>query len=341
MIRGGPSAARRNRAGSRTRKVTVDELVAELHETVDGLAADGTDRGDLKLVARTLRELRTAFRVFAENGGRRRVVVFGSARVAPGQPSYRQAEAFGREMASRGWFIVTGAGGGVMEAAHLGAGPELSMGVNILLPFEQPDNSVIAGSPRLVSVKYFFTRKLLFLKEAHGVVLFPGGYGTMDEAFEALTLLQTGKSHLFPVVLVDAPGGDYWRRWRGFVEDNLLARGLISAEDASLFRITDDVAVAAREVADFYRVYHSMRYVGPDLVVRLAAPLPAPAIDAVNERFADILSSGRFTQTAALADEADEPSLADLPRLVFRFNRRSFGRLRLLVDFLNGVGTDV
>jgi hypothetical protein len=317
------------------RRVSSEELIAELHRTVDGLAEDGADRGDLKILARAMRELRYSFRVFSGMRGLRKVTVFGSARCRPGSPEYLQAEAFGREMARRGWLVITGGGEGIMEAAHVGAGQEMAMGINILLPFEQPDNAVIAGGGKLIHVKYFFVRKLLFVKEADGVALFPGGFGTLDESFEVLTLLQTGKSRLFPIVLVDEPGGDYWRLWREFVERHLLGRGWISSEDLSLFRITDDAEKAADEILEFYRVYHSMRYVGKNLVLRLRQPPSDAVLSRLRFDFGDILESGTFRLSPALPEEEDDPDLADLPRLVFRFNRRSFGRLRILVDFLN------
>jgi len=323
------------REGSGNRKVTVEELLLEMHRTVDGLAEDGAGRADLKLLSRSLRELRHAFRFFDGLRDRPKVTVFGSARLSPQSPAFRQAESFGREMARRGWFVVTGAGEGIMEAAHLGAGAEHSIGVNILLPFEQSDNTVMAGNPRLIHTKYFFTRKLLFLKESSGVALFPGGFGTMDEAFEVLTLLQTGKTHPFPVVLVDEPGGTYWARWRRFLEEGLLERGLISAEDLSLFRITVDVDDAVREIQRYYRVFHSARYVGKDLAIRIRKPLEPAALRDLAGDFRDLLAEGGMTQTAALPEEAEEPEIAGLPRIVFRFNNRSFGRLRQLIDRLN------
>lgn len=317
------------------RKATPDQLIAEMHRTVDRLVEDGADRGDIKILARALRELRHAFRVLSQYRGIRKVTVFGSARSLPESPAYRQAVAFGREMAGKGWMVVTGGGEGIMEAAHVGAGQNLSMGINILLPFEQGANRIIAGDPKLVHVKYFFTRKLLFVKEADAVVLFPGGFGTLDEAFEVLTLLQTGKSTLFPLVLVDEAGGDYWRLWREFVAGHLLRRGLISPEDLSLFRITDDAEEAVREVLGFYRVFHSMRYVGKELVVRLSRSLPGDALSRIREEYSDILASGSFRMGTNLPDEENEPFLAGLPRLIFRFNRKNFGRLRMLVDHLN------
>ncbi|OGR20631.1 MAG: Rossman fold protein, TIGR00730 family [Deltaproteobacteria bacterium RIFOXYD2_FULL_66_9] len=263
------------------------------------------------------------------------MTVFGSARLPADSPAYRQAESFGKAMARSGWFVVTGAGEGIMEAAHVGAGREHSIGVNILLPFEQPENTVMERNPHLIHTKYFFTRKLLFLKESSGVVLFPGGFGTMDEAFEVLTLLQTGKTHPFPVVLVDEPGGTYWATWRRFLEKNLLKSGLISAEDLSLFRITSSVEEAVREICGFYRVFHSMRYAGRDLVIRIREPLARDAIAALNRDFPDLLAEGSISQGNALPEEADEPEIADLPRIVFRFNCGRNGRLRQLIDRLN------
>jgi uncharacterized protein (TIGR00730 family) len=326
-----PHSAKRNG----NRRITSDELVQELHRTVDALAVDGTSRADLKLLSRALRELRLAFRLFDTLRERPKVTVFGSARTAPGSPSYRQAEEFGREMARLGWFVVTGAGEGIMKAAHLGAGRDHSIGVNILLPFEQRENVVMEGNPKLINTKYFFTRKLLFLKESSGIALFPGGFGTMDEAFETLTLLQTGKTHPFPMVLVEEPGGDYWAAWRRSIEENILRRKLISPDDLSLFRITDSVEEAVGEMQRFYRVYHSSRYVGDRFVIRLRNPLPPERLEELNTGFADLLSGGAFTLEGPLPEEADDPDLDGLPRIVFRFNNRNFGRLRLLIDFLN------
>jgi uncharacterized protein (TIGR00730 family) len=317
------------------RKVTPNQLIAEMHRTVDRLAEDGADRGDIKILARALRELRHSFRVLSEHKGVRKVTVFGSARSLPESPSYRQAVEFGREMAGRGWMVITGGGEGIMEAAHVGAGQDLAMGINILLPFEQGPNRIIASDPKLIHVKYFFTRKLLFVKESQGVALFPGGFGTLDEAFEVLTLLQTGKGMLFPIVLLDEPGGNYWRLWREFVEGHLLRRGLISPEDLSLFRVTDTVEEAVEEILGFYRNYHSMRYVGKELVIRISRPLPRHAQSRVRRDFSDLLAAGSFRTGSSLPDEENEPHLAALPRLIFRFNRKHFGRLRMLIDFLN------
>ena len=328
------------RDGGRNSRVTVEVLLDEMHRTVDGLGEDGANRADLKLLSRALRELRNSFRFFDGLRGRPKVTVFGSARLPADSPACRQAESFGKAMARSGWFVVTGAGEGIMEAAHVGAGREHSIGVNILLPFEQPENTVMEGNPLLIQTKYFFTRKLLFLKESSGVVLFPGGFGTMDEAFEVLTLLQTGKTHPFPVVLVDEPGGSYWATWRRFLEDSLLSTGMISDEDFSLFRITSSVEEAVREIHGYYRVFHSARWVGRDLVIRIREPLAPDALAALNRDFPDLLAEGVISQGTAFPEEADEPETADLPRVVFRFNSRSHGRLRCLIDRLNGSAGD-
>src|SRR3954453_8774885 len=219
----------------------IEELVQQIKDTADKLLRDKANRGDVKLLSTALRELRYAFKVFAPFRGRRKVTVFGSARMGPEHPSYRQAVEFGREIAREGFMVVTGAASGIMEAGHVGAGRESSIGVNILLPFEQSANSVIAGDTKLMHLKYFFTRKLLFVKECDGIALFPGGFGTQDECWEVLTLVQTGKSHLFPIVMGDEPGGDYWKRWLEYVKEGLLARRLISPADLALFKVTDSV----------------------------------------------------------------------------------------------------
>ncbi len=243
------------------RPTSIDELVAQLKETADKLIRDAANRGDVKLLSTALKELRYAFKVFAPYRRRRKVTVFGSARLPLEHPACRQAVEFGRRLAQAGWMVITGAAQGIMEAGHVGAGRENSIGVNILLPFEQEANAIIAGDAKLMHLKYFFTRKLLFIKESDAIALFPGGFGTQDEGFEALTLVQTGKSHLFPIVMVDEPGGDYWQEWLRYVKDVLLFRKLISPEDLALFKVTDSVDEAVAEVLDFYRNYHSMRYV--------------------------------------------------------------------------------
>src|SRR5262249_14324094 len=230
-------------------------------------------------------------------------------------PAARRPVASGRRIAQAGWMVITGAASGIMEAGHVGAGREKSIGVNILLPFEQDANPIIKGDQKLMHLKYFFTRKLLFVKESDAVALFPGGFGTQDECFEVLTLVQTGKSHLFPIVMVDAPGGDYWARWQSYIRDVLLARGLIGPDDPSLFQVTDALDDAVAEVLNFYRVYHSMRYVGGDLVLRLRRRLPERLLGRIRDDYKGILVAGTFEQTEALPAEANDVQLADLPRL--------------------------
>jgi len=318
--------------------VSIEQLVQQIKETADKFVRDKASRGDVKMITTALKELRYALKVFAPYRTKRKVTVFGSARIPPGDPAYVQAVEFGRRMAAAGYMVVTGAASGIMEAGHLGAGLENALGVNILLPFEQAANSIIHGDGKLVHLKYFFTRKLMFVKETDAVVLFPGGFGTLDEGFEVLTLVQTGKSHMFPIVLVDEPRGDYWTRWREFINDVLLARGLISPADMALFKITDSVDEAVAEVLGFYRVYHSMRYVGEHLVFRLQKPLAEVLLARLRVEFADVLAGGTIEQVTALPAEMNETALAHLPRLRFKFDRKSLGRLREMIDEINREG---
>jgi uncharacterized protein (TIGR00730 family) len=315
--------------------VSIEHLVQQLKETADKLIRDHASRGDVKLLSTALKELRYAFKIFAPYRHRRKVTVFGSARLPLDHPACQQAIEFGRRVAEAGFMVMTGAASGIMEAGHVGAGRENSIGVNILLPFEQEANPIIAGDTKLMHLKYFFTRKLLFVKESDAIALFPGGFGTQDEGFEVLTLAQTGKSHLFPIVMVDEPGGDYWQQWLAYVRNVLVGRKLISPEDLALFKITDSVEEAVNEVLGFYRVYHSMRYVTGDLVLRLQRPLTEATLERIRVEFADIVRSGTFEQTSALPAEANDPHLASLPRLRFRFDRHSLGRLRMLINVIN------
>lgn len=313
----------------------IADLLAKIRESTERLASDQPKRGDLKILNRTLRELSYAFKVFTPYRNSRKITIFGSARTPPEAAAYQQAVEFGRRMAEEGWLVVTGAASGIMEAGHVGAGRDRSMGLNILLPFEQSSNPVIAGDPKLVYMKYFFTRKLMFVKESHAICLMPGGFGTLDEGLEVLTLLQTGKREMLPVVLLDEPDGDYWSAFDDFVRHQLLAKGMVCQEDLSLFMRTDRVEEAVAEVLRFYRVYHSMRYVKGKLAFRLREPVGEERLAAINDGFADILAGGQFTTSGPLAEERDEPDLAEMPRLVFPFNRRNYGRLRQLIDYLN------
>jgi hypothetical protein len=318
--------------------IGIDGLVQQIKETADKLIRDQANRGDIKLLSTALKELRYAFKVLAPFRHRRKVTIFGSARLQADHPAYQQAVAFARRMVAANFMVMTGAANGIMEAGHVGAGRDASIGINIMLPFEQVANPIIAGDAKLLHLKYFFTRKLLFMKESDAIALFAGGFGTQDEGFEALTLIQTGKSHLFPVVMIDEPGGDYWLRWRSFIEDVLLARGMIAPADLALFKVTDSLDEAVAEVVNFYRVYHSMRYVKGDLVLRLQHPLAEDLLARIREEFADIVQSGTIELTPALEAESDDAHVANLPRLRFRFNRYSLGRLRMLIDLINREG---
>lgn len=297
------------------------------------LMKDGAARSDLRLVNSALKEFRHSFRVFRPYSNVRKVAIFGSARTAPGTPEWVQAHAFARRIVEVGWMVITGAGGGVMEAAQEGAGRSASFGVNIQLPFEQLANETIAGDEKLINFRYFFTRKVTFVKEAHAIVLLPGGFGTLDEGFEALTLMQTGKSELLPVVFLDRPGGSYWRGWLRFIRAQLERPGWISEGDFALFKVTDDCEEAVREIENFYSNYHSSRYVRDQLVIRLRVPPDEKQLAALNEEFADMLAKGPIEVVPPHEEEAGEaPGLA---RLLLSFDRKRVGRLRQLIDRLN------
>lgn len=309
------------------------DLYQDMLRTVCRLSRDGVDRGEAKLMHKAFAELRYAFKVFAPYGEIRKISIFGSARTPETHPDYQAAVEFGRLMADRGWMAITGAGDGIMKAGHEGPGREASFGVAIRLPFEQQTNDIIADDDKLVNFRYFFTRKLMFMKEASAVALFPGGFGTQDEGFEALTLIQTGKAPLQPIVMTEQPGGTYWLQWRSYVKSELLTAGMISPEDLSLFYITDDMQDAADHIATFYRGYHSMRFVEDQLILRLERSLEPSLIERLNDEFADILTAGRIEATEPLSHESDE--FPDKPRIKMNFNRRSNGRLRQLIDVIN------
>ncbi len=312
------------------------DLLLQMVVTICRLAADGADRGDLKILNTALKELRYAFKVFAPYTETPKVSIFGSSRTAEDHPQYLEAKKFAELIQQEGWMVVTGAGDGIMRAGHHGASRKASFGVAISLPFEQSTNSIIADDPKLINFKYFFTRKLMFVKEAKAIVLFPGGAGTQDECFESLTLVQTVKAAPVPIVMCDEPGGTYWQQWREFVESQLLANGMIDADDMNLMYLTDRAEDAVAEILRFYRRFHSSRFVGESMVLRLNNPLSAELLAEINDRFPDILISGRFEQVGGpLPEEGDAyPTKA---RLVFGFDRRSAGRLRVLIDRINSV----
>ncbi|HYA44386.1 MAG TPA: LOG family protein [Acidimicrobiales bacterium] len=314
------------------------DQLRELLVSVARLAQGHPDRLDLKIANAALREMREGFEVFAPYRKVRKITMFGSARTAPTDPLYAQARDLASRLAERGWSTVTGAGPGIMAAGLEGAGPEHAFGINIRLPFEQEPNQFISSDPKLVSMKYFFTRKLLLVKESDGYAVLPGGFGTLDEAFELLTLLQTGKAQPAPVVLLEVPHGSYWQAWEGFVVGEVAARGLIDRDDAGLYLITDDVMEAAGEILAFYRNYHSARWVGDRLVIRVLAQPTDAEVGALNERFADIcLQGGIEALPGPLPAEAREVDHPELPRLALRFDPAAYPKLRLLINAVNAL----
>ena len=311
------------------------DLLLDLLNTVLRLGGDGVDRLNLKITSAALREMRQAFRVFAPYADVPKVTVFGSARTLPHDPLYRQACELATGFARAGWMVVTGAGPGIMAAAAEGAGAERSIGVRIRLPFEEETNRLLVSDPKLVTMKYFFTRKLMLMKESAGFVVLPGGFGTLDETFELLTLLQTGKAAPAPLVLLDVPEGTYWRSAEAFIRSELVARGLVSEQDVLLLTRTDSVETAVGEILGFYRNYHSIRYVGSTLVVRLRVAPTAAELADLNDRFSDLCEQGGLWATGPLpAEEADGDHL-ELARIALAFDRSSHGRLRALIDALN------
>lgn len=314
------------------------ELVREMILAALKADQEETEKADLKFMNVTLKEMRFSSKVFSPYRHVRKVSVFGSARTQPDEPVYEMARLFGKKLAEAGYMVITGGGYGIMQAIHEGAGPEYSFGVNIRLPFEQKPNPVIEGNPRLIVYKYFFNRKVAFLKEASAIALFPGGFGTLDEAMETLTLLQTGKRDPIPLVLVDEPGGTYWSQWLQFFEEELLAQDYITASDFYLFERVDSVDAAVERIDRFYRRYHSLRYIGNQLVMRLTSDIDQQSVNELKNRFSDILiPQGNIYLSRPLPAEADEPEIANLQRLIVDFNRRDFGKLRKLIDAINSI----
>ena len=308
----------------------------EMISIVLGLQATPADLGDIKQFKRVMREIRDANKVFAPYRGIKKISVFGSARTQPTSSTYKAALRFGKLMQEAGYMIITGGGEGIMGAAQAGAGRQHGFALNIELPFEQEPNETIRGDSKLFTFKYFFTRKLNFVKHSDAIALFPGGFGTMDEAFETFTLMQTGKSEIIPLVLVDAPRGNFWKTFEKYLREHLLGDGLISEEDFTLFKITDDLEFARREVVNFYYNFHSYRYVGDVMIIRLHRQIPGGALIRLNEDFHDILRHDTLISVCdPYPEESNQPELASLARLCVPFNRRNLGRLRALLDRLN------
>ncbi|MEL6853949.1 MAG: LOG family protein [Cyanobacteria bacterium J06607_13] len=312
-------------------------IIENIFETLVRMAELEAERLDWKILHYSLLDMEGGFQSFFPYRHVRKVTVFGSARTPSDLPEYQMAAEFSRRVVNQGFMVMTGAGGGIMQAGNEGAGRDRSFGLNIQLPFEQGANPVITGDDKLLDFKYFFTRKLFFLKESDAIALFPGGFGTQDEAFESLTLMQTGKAGPLPLVLIDRPGGDYWKSWDYYVRNRLLDQGLISPDDTSLYHLTDSIDDALEAIESFYRMYHSSRYVKGQLVIRLKAPLCEGGIDQLNEAFGDILTHGQIREVSAFESERGDETEA-LPRIALHFNQRSLGRLHQMIRFLGRIG---
>ena len=316
------------------------ELIEEMIMTALKMGRDRMGTGDLKLISRSLKEMRYAAKVFSQYRHVRKVCVFGSARVPPSEGQYSVAEEFARAMVKEKYMVITGGGDGIMGAAQLGAGRDHSFGLNIRLPFEQHANVTIEGDNKLINFNYFFTRKLNFVKETDAMALFPGGFGTMDETFEVLTLMQTGKARIMPVVLLDKADGSYWETWLKFLTEHLYKFGYIGEEDFSLFKRVRNVAEAVQEILHFYSVYHSARWVGEQLSIRLNKKLSASGVAELNKNCRDLVRVGEIVQSTPLRQEKNEPDIWELPRLILTPHRRSFGRFRQLIDAINALGAE-
>ena len=336
-IEGLVSAADRA-GGSRRSPGRRTALIEGLVRTSLKALDDGSDLGQVKVMERALREMRNAYRVFNRYKGVRKISIFGSARTPEDHPDYAAAREFGRLMAGEGWMAITGAGMGIMKAGHEGPTRQSSFGLSIRLPFETNANEIIRGDPKLIDFKYFFTRKLMFISHSDAVACFPGGFGTMDEIFETLTLVQTGKSHPMPIVLVEGAGAGgaprgYWRRWEEGVVHNLVESGWISPEDTSLYEIAANPADAADRVVRFYRRYHSSRYIGDTFVVRVKRALSRRQVEELNDGFSHLVKSGSVDQHMGPLEGEDDH--VGLPRVAFHHTRRGFGHVRRFIDRLN------
>ena len=310
------------------------DILRQIFTSVAKVGLESSDTGEMKLLNRNIKELRYAFRIFSEYRDVRKVVIFGSSRTLENQPEYQMAEEFSRKIAQKNFMVITGAGNGIMQASNKGAGKDHSFGVNILLPIGQKPNKFISND-RLINFKYFFTRKLVFLKESDATVLLPGGFGTLDEGAEVLTLVQTGKSKPRPIIFLEPEESSFWNEWNNFVKNKLLKNNYISKEDLSLFQVVSNVDQAIEEIENFYSVYHSIRFVKEKTVLRLKKPVPDEIIQKLNTSFKDILTTGIITTGPPLKGEVKNNEYMDLHRLIMLFNRKNFGRLMELIRFIN------
>lgn len=312
-----------------------EDLLREIMTTVVKLGLEHRDKGDYKLINTTLKELRHAMRIFVPYRNNLKTVIFGSARTGAQDPCYKMAASLAEGLAQNGFMVISGAGGGIMEAANEGAGKKNSFGINIKLPFEQRANPVIMGDPKLMTFKYFFTRKLFFIKESNATVLFPGGFGTQDEGNENLTLFQTGKCMPRPIVLMEPENGNYWKLWLKYVQEALLDKGYISPEDMHLFYMSNSVDDAISHIVRYYRIYHSLRYIKDVTILRLKRAVPKDLLERLNEEYGDILCKGKIEISAPLNEELFDSDSLGLHRLIFYFNRQNFGRLNMMIQTIN------
>jgi len=322
----------------RSLSVNNADLIEEMLTTVVKLGLENDERGDLKLINMALKELRYASKIFIPYRDQRKVVIFGSARTRKDSDEYKMTVKLSELIVKKGFKVITGGGPGIMEAGNKGAGRKESFSLNIKLPFEQQYNPYSAGNEKAVSFKYFFNRKLFFLKESDATVIFPGGFGTLDECFESLTLIQTGKTKPRPIILIDSPDSEYWESLIGFITEKLSEGGFISNNDLSLLIRVNSIEQAVDEIVQFYRVYHSIRYVGDKTIIRLKKPLSSEDINSLNEKYSCILRSGEIEPSDALPAEQKDEAFLDLPRLVMDFNRHDFGIFHEMLRFLNTLG---
>lgn len=308
------------------------ELVTQLIQNSLRLLSEGHDTGQLKLITRAMKEMRYAYRIFNQYKGTQRVSIFGSARTPENHPDYIAAKDFSIRMADKGWMCITGAANGIMKAGLEGHPEEKGFGLSIRLPFEIPTNLFIQGDPKHITFRYFFTRKLMFMSHSNALAAFPGGFGTMDELFEALTLFQTGKADIIPVILHEGERGNYWSNWEHFIEKQFMANGWISEEDRSLYHIAKSSEDAVEHIQHFYRRYNSSRYVKDNLVMLLKEPLNNQQIALLNEKFSKLVQEGEIRMCDPFPEEKQN---LDLPRLTFHHTRSNFGLLRKLIDQIN------
>jgi len=308
------------------------DLITQQIQTSLRLLSEGHNTGQLKLITRALKEMRYAYRIFNDYPDSRRISIFGSARTPEGHSEYKAAEDFSKALAMHGWMCITGAADGIMKAGMAGIHPEGRFGLSIRLPFEVPTNRYLEGDPKLISFRYFFTRKLMFMSHSDAIGVFPGGYGTLDELFEMLTLIQTGKGAIIPIVLMEGADGVYWHHWEKYVEKNLFETGKVSPEDKHLYFIANSTEEAVDHVLRFYRKYHSSRYVKDEFVIRLTSPISEGNVELLNQKFSRLVESGKIRMCGALPEENE---FHELPRLVFHHTRMDFGLLRAMIDQIN------